>query len=310
MTTTLSAKPRFWTRRWRIVWVLVAILLFVGGLLLRERVRDAHTAATIERVNRLGGSVLQFREEIGWQSPFRGISLIESLLGRTAMSVNLQKTAPTLDDLREVAALPNLRDLDLSDAAGIDDVALEIVSDSIGIGVLTLSGIGVTDDGAKHLAGHSRLWALMLDDTKVTDEGVAALRPAVAKVISVRGANVTAVAGEGVTVSTPVRSGEPLTVTGRVFVREIPPGGRIVLTAVALRPGERTSRADVGRINLTARTGWQDFSLPAMWAWDLTGRLTLEIVVYVGGAPYVIYRVAQIPIDVLSAEGVPPAKGN
>ena len=117
-----------------------------------------------------------------------------------------------------------------------------------------------------------------------------------AKVLSVRGANVTAVVGEGVTSSKPVHAGGPLTVTGRVFVRELPPGGRIVLTAMILPPGERHS-PDVGRKVLNAASGWQDFSLSGK-AWEQTGRFTLEVNAYVGGGPYVIYRVARIPIDV------------
>jgi hypothetical protein len=278
----------------------------VGGELLRERARDAHIAATIERVDRLGGSVRQYREEIGWQQPLRGIPLIGRFLGRNATAVDLKKTAPTLDDLREVVILPNLRDLDLTDATGIDDRALEIVSEATGLGLLALSGTGATDEGAQRLAGRLRMWGLMLDDTKVTDEGVAALRPAVVKAISVRGANVTAVAGERVIVSAPVRAGGPLTVTGRVFVREFPPGGRIVLAAMILRPGERTS-ADTGRMALTAAPGWQDFSLAGK-SWGQTGPFTLEVNVYVGGSPFVIYRVARVPIDVLPAEDALPAK--
>src|SRR5262245_21584910 len=116
MTAALTAIPRFWTRRRLAACAVIAALLLAGGLLLRERARDAHTAATIERINRLGGSVGRFREEIGWQYPFRGIPLIQSFLGRDAMEVDLNKTAPTLDDLRDVVTLPNLRRLDLTDA--------------------------------------------------------------------------------------------------------------------------------------------------------------------------------------------------
>jgi hypothetical protein len=306
MSATLAAKPRFWTRRRLVLLALVAALLVAGGFVLRDRIRDAPTAATIERVNRLGGSVRQYREDIDWQQPLRGIPLIQGFLGRTAMNVDLKKTAPTLDDLREVVALPNLRLVDLTDATGIDDRALDIISEATGLGVLVLSGTDVTDEGVLRLVGRLHLWNLKLDDTKVTDECVAALRPSVGKVISVCGANVATVGGEGVTVSSPVHAGGPLTVSGRVFVRELPPGGRLVLTAMLLPPGERDS-ADVGRMTLTAASGWQDFSLSGK-AWEQTGRFTLEVTVFVGGGPFVIYRVARIPIDVLPAEAVPPAK--
>jgi hypothetical protein len=306
MTATLAVRPRFRTRRRVAVWALIAALLMAGILLLRERARDAYTAATIERVNRLGGFVRQYREEIGWQQPLRGIPLIQSFLGRNAIAVDLKKTAPTLDDMREVVSLQNLRELDLTDATGIDDRALEVVSEATRLGVLALSGTSANNEGVLRLAGRLQLWTLMLDDTKVTDEGVAALRPSFGKVISVRGANVTAVAGEGVTVSGLVRAGGLLTVTGRVFVRELPPGGRVVLTAMLLPPGERTS-ADVSRLALTAAPGWQDFSLAGK-SWGQTGPFTLEVNAFVGGSPFVIYRVARVPIDVLPAEAAPPAK--
>lgn len=299
MTTTLAAKSRFWTRRRRAVWLLIVVLLVAGGFVLRDRIRDAHTAATIERINRLGGSVKQYREQVDWQQSLRGIPLIQGFLGRNAIDVDLRKTAPTLDDLREVVILPNLRQLDLSDAAGIDDRALEVISEATGLGVLDLSGASVTDDAIRQLVARLHLWTLWLDDTKITDEAVAALRPSFAKVLSVRGANVTAVVGEGVTSSKPVRAGGPLTVTGRMFVRELPPSGRIVLTAMILPPGERHS-PDVARKVLNGASGWQDFSLSGK-AWEQTGRFTLEVNAYVGGGPYVIYRVARIPIEVLPA---------
>ena len=60
---------------------------------------------------------------------------------------------------------------------------------------------------------------------------------------------------------------------------------------------------------MTAAAGWQDFSLAAtLPARQPDGRFTVEVNVYVGGSPFVIYRVARVPVEVLPPEAAPPAK--
>ncbi|MFO0807964.1 MAG: hypothetical protein U0746_05035 [Gemmataceae bacterium] len=307
-TTTPTAKPRFWSRRRVVAWAVITVLLAICVSALRDRLRTEQTVAVIEQVDRLGGHVSLRREHADWQGWLaRRLPLLEGILGHDAVSVGLPKAAPSFDDLRAVVGLPGLRTLDLTDATGIDDRALGIIGGTSGLIHLNLTGTDVTDQGIQGLVGRVFLNDIQLDDTHVTDAGVAALvgRSAVVKAISVRGANVNAVSGEGITVTKPTRSGGPITVAGRVFIRDLPPSGRAILTAMIVRPGHRDGQ-DVARMTLNPHSGWQEFTLTGtVPVREPEGRFAIEVNVYVGGPPFVIYRVARLEVEVLPTADPP-----
>jgi hypothetical protein len=84
--------------------------------------------------------------------------------------------AETEGNLKELAALANLRLLDLSDSNAGDEAVKEIAG-LRNLQCLYLNSTSVGDAGLKHLAGLERLQILGLVLTPVTDEGLKELAP-------------------------------------------------------------------------------------------------------------------------------------
>jgi Leucine-rich repeat (LRR) protein len=104
------------------------------------------------------------------------------------LRVDLARKKVTADDLKVIAALKTVRELELDGpilkSSGdkvvyapqqIGDEALKNLAPMTALQRLSLDGTHVTDAGLKHLAGLKNLQVLVLSDTKVTDAGMEAL---------------------------------------------------------------------------------------------------------------------------------------
>lgn len=89
--------------------------------------------------------------------------------------VNLSNKDITDDDLKELAELPRLENLDLSNTP-ISNAGLEHLRKIPNLKFLSLWNTNIDDDGLKHLAVHKNLFALILDGTEVTDVGLSYLQ--------------------------------------------------------------------------------------------------------------------------------------
>lgn len=164
---------------------------------------DEAEKATAEKVRKLGGYVGRDR----------------LLPGQPVTEVSFAATRVTGEDLKVLAGLPQLRELNLtgvpiSDAdlkalaplkqlrtlelAGtrVTDAGLEELRPLAGLRELGLAETGVTDEGLKHLAGLPELQVVWLRSTRITDAGLREL----AKLTNLRGLGVgeTLVTEEGV----------------------------------------------------------------------------------------------------------------
>lgn len=90
--------------------------------------------------------------------------------GRWVASLNLADTRVSDTGIRNLPALPNLRDLDVS-GTHITDVALERIAKFPRLAVLNLSGLPISDDGLMWLADASSLTRIDLTGTRVTEDG-------------------------------------------------------------------------------------------------------------------------------------------
>jgi Leucine-rich repeat (LRR) protein len=99
--------------------------------------------------------------------------------------VDLSRKKVTDADLKTIAALPTVRDLNLEGVVDkqvngkpvyakmqITDEGLKNLSAMKGLQVLDLTGTNITDEGLKYLAAMKELKTLRLANTKVTDEGM------------------------------------------------------------------------------------------------------------------------------------------
>ena len=105
--------------------------------------------------------------------------------GDGVASIDLGRKRITDNDLKTIAALKNVRELNLggpiksTDGAKIvyeprqiTDAGLKNIAGMTSLTKLSLDGTNITDAGLKHLADMQKLQVLVLSDTKVTDEGM------------------------------------------------------------------------------------------------------------------------------------------
>jgi hypothetical protein len=101
------------------------------------------------------------------------------------VAVDLGRKRIANDDLKTIAALRNVRELNLGgpilkemgdktifEAKQINDDGLKYLAGLTELRQLQLDGTHVSDAGLKHLAGMKKLEILILSDTKVTDDGM------------------------------------------------------------------------------------------------------------------------------------------
>ncbi len=100
----------------------------------------------------------------------RGFKILEC----HTLSVSLNRTMVTDDDLAHLSRLTNLTFLWL-DGTAVTDFGLTHLSGLTGLQFLDLSRTAVTDAGLAHLSEMKNLRSLFLNDTDVTDAGLAKL---------------------------------------------------------------------------------------------------------------------------------------
>jgi Leucine Rich Repeat (LRR) protein len=109
--------------------------------------------------------------------------------GNAVASVDLARKKVTDNDLRTIAALKNVKELNLAgpiqktvgekviyEPRQVTDAGLKYLAEWTELRELSLDGTHVTDEGLKHLAGMTKLQRLILSDTKVTDAGMEHLK--------------------------------------------------------------------------------------------------------------------------------------
>ncbi len=89
--------------------------------------------------------------------------------------VGLRDTKVTDDDLKVLAKLPQLENLDLTNTR-VTGAGLEHIKDLKNLRVLALWKTQVDDAGLAHIKGLTKMWMLTLDDTRVTDAGLVHLK--------------------------------------------------------------------------------------------------------------------------------------
>ena len=85
--------------------------------------------------------------------------------------VLLNHTAATDDDLRRLAALPALEELELA-GTNITDGGLPLLHACPQLRYVDLADTSISDEGLAHLAALGRLEALSLDRTRISDDGL------------------------------------------------------------------------------------------------------------------------------------------
>ena len=123
-----------------------ALLLFAVSAAADEK-RDAALAM----VSRLGGTV--------------------TLDGTKVVKVDLKKTAATDDDIALLAALPELRELNVFRTA-MTDKGLAALEDLEHLETLLMGGTKVTDAGLAALLDHPRLKKISVFDTQIGDAAI------------------------------------------------------------------------------------------------------------------------------------------
>lgn len=297
-------KSRFCTRRRVAVWALIAALLLACGSILHDRQQTQREIATIERIDRLGGHVSTYREYPSWVYPLQRLDWVESVVGHDAYNVVLPKTSLTADAVHEIAALRHVRSLDLSDATGIDDAALAAaLATAPGLIVLKLAGTAVTDAGIAALPAMPDLMNVDLDDTSVTDVGVDALVRRSRMTLVHAGTGATAVTGEGITVSSPLRAGGTVNITGTIVVRNPPTLAKLGVYALLCEPGKRNGHylGPAAGLALKPVAGRQTFAFTGTVGPRRPGRYVLQVSVGATAMPNVTYRLLRQDVDVLPA---------
>jgi hypothetical protein len=133
--------------------------------------------AAVALIKRLGGEVF-----CDFQRPNPDRPDLFDLTARPAdpaalhrvVAVRLKGTKVSDDDLRALARLPALENLDLSDTA-VSGAGLAHHKGLMGVRVMGLRNTRVGDAGLEHLKGMTRMWDLALGGTRVTDAGLAHL---------------------------------------------------------------------------------------------------------------------------------------
>jgi hypothetical protein len=91
------------------------------------------------------------------------------------VAVTLRATKVTDDDLKLLALLPNLENLDLSETQ-TSSAGLAHLKGLKNLRVLCLWKTPVDDDGLEHLKDLTKMWLLILDETRITDAGLIHLK--------------------------------------------------------------------------------------------------------------------------------------
>jgi len=94
---------------------------------------------------------------------------------RTVVGVDLAGVAVVDADLKNVAALPALRSLDISVCIAVTDAGMKHLAGLKHLETLSVAYTGVTDAGVRRLTGFTELRTLSLAGDRVTDEGLKAL---------------------------------------------------------------------------------------------------------------------------------------
>lgn len=95
--------------------------------------------------------------------------------------LDLSGTDITAEGMQSVARLPELVDLNLSDATGVNDAGIARVSKLPTLKSLTLRGTSLTDEALEHLQSLVNLRELNLERTSLTPAGVERLKTALPK---------------------------------------------------------------------------------------------------------------------------------
>lgn len=104
-----------------------------------------------------------------WQHPLRD-AIGEEAFGEVT-GVQLMNTAVTNDDLRHLAALPDIEYIHLGNTK-ITDAGLLHLRSCPKLNMLTLDGTPITDNSAAELTRYQDLTSLSLSGTKITDAGL------------------------------------------------------------------------------------------------------------------------------------------
>jgi hypothetical protein len=89
--------------------------------------------------------------------------------------VSLRESKVTDDDLKILAKLPYLENLDLTNTR-VSSAGLAHLKGLKNLRVLSLWRTKVDDKGLEHIKGLTKMWQLVLDETKVTDAGLVHLK--------------------------------------------------------------------------------------------------------------------------------------
>ncbi|MCI0684664.1 MAG: hypothetical protein L0Y71_21415 [Gemmataceae bacterium] len=146
-------------RRLHYRWLLAVLVAAGIGTFAGLRFYDAQRQARLSEVNaalatigRLGGNVKYER---------RGPDL-------HVVELRLIATRPTVEDLRQLTTLADVRKMNLS-GCPIDDESLPVIAAFRNLEILYLATTNITDDGVKALRSLTKLSDLSLANTAVTD---------------------------------------------------------------------------------------------------------------------------------------------
>ena len=155
-----------------------ALIIAAGAAPIPPRDERKEQQAAIEMVKRLGGDVMydyqrpkpdkpnQFDPEAKPRDPDAFHRVVR---------VGLRDTKATDDDLKALANLPFLENLDLT-GTKVTGAGLAHLKGLKNMRVLCLWKTQVDDAGLEHIKGMTKMWQLILDETNVTDAGLVHLK--------------------------------------------------------------------------------------------------------------------------------------